>query len=200
MSPKYLQNITSSVTECPASPGIATVAVKPIPSGTSPRDNGSRKAGIALIDELPLRRASTLNLLRTHFREAVLPFASAADFLTHASTCADAPSAVMMCVGDRSVTEAPLPEHLHFIRGAVPALPVIVLSNRDEAEEVVAAFREGVQGYIPTSLAPRLVIPAIRIVMAGGTFYPADALVRARRLLRPEIERAPYPDQVMIEH
>ena len=98
------------------------------------------------------------------------------------------------------MTAPPLPEHLHLIGRAVPALPVIVLSDCDEAEEVVAAFREGVQGYIPTSLAPRLVIPAIRIVMAGGTFYPADALVRARRLLRPEIEHVPRPDQVTIEH
>jgi len=153
-----------------------------------------------LIDELSPRRASTLNLLRTHFREAVLQFASPADFLTHASTCADAPSAVVMCVGARSVTEAPLPEYLRLIGRAVPALPVIVLTDREEAEEGVAAFREGVQGYIPTNLAPRLVIHAIRIVLAGGTFYPAEALVRARQLLWSEIQRAPRPDQVMIEH
>jgi len=98
------------------------------------------------------------------------------------------------------MTDAPLPEHLHLIGGAVPAPPVIVLSDCEEAEEVVAAFSEGVQGYIPTSLAPSLVLHAIRIVLAGGTFFPADALVRARRLLRPEIECAPRTDHVTIKH
>src|SRR6478609_5152920 len=193
-------DITGPATERSASPSVPAVSAEPIPSGAPPRGDGSRKASIALIDEFSLRRVNTLTLLRTHFREAVLQFASVADFLTHASTCADAPSAVIICVGERSVAEAPLPEHLRLIGCAVPALPIIVLSDREEAEEVVAAFREGVQGYIPTSLAPRLVIPAIRIVMAGGTFYPADALVRARRLLRPEIEHVPRPDQVTIEH
>jgi len=193
-------DISGPVTECSASPCSAAVSVKPAPRGAPSRGNGGRKASIALIDEFPLRRAGTLNLLRRHFREAVLQFASVADFLTHASTCADAPSAVVMCIGRHSMTDTPLPEHLHLIGGAVPAPPIIVLSNRDEPEEVVAAFRKGVQGYIPTSLAPRLVVHAIRIVLAGGTFFPADALVRARRLLRPEIECAPRTDQVTSEH
>jgi len=174
-------DITGPATERSASPSIPAVSAEPIPSGASPRGDDSRKASIALIDEFSLRRVNTLTLLRTHFREAVLQFASVADFLTHASTCAAAPSAVVMCVGAHSVTDAPLPEHLHLISRAVPALPVIVLSDHEEAEAVVAAFCEGVRGYIPTSLAPRLVICAIRIVLAGGTFFPADALVRARR-------------------
>lgn len=193
------EDITGPATERSASLSVSAVSAEPIPSGAPPRGDGSRKASIALIDEFSLRRVNTLTLLRTHFREAVLQFASVADFLTHAFTCAAAPSAVVMCVGERSVTEEPLSEYLRLIGCAVPALPVIVLSDREEAEEGVTAFREGVQGYIPTSLAPRLVIYAIRIVLAGGTFYPAEALVRARQLLRPEIERTPYLDQVMIE-
>jgi DNA-binding NarL/FixJ family response regulator len=153
-----------------------------------------------LIDEFPLRRASTLNLLRTHFREGVQQFASSAEFLRHASVCADAPCTIVKYVGVRSVADTPLPGHLPLIRHAFPASRVIVISGREEPEELIAAFREGIQGYIPTSLAPHLVIGAIRIVLAGGTFYPADVLIRARRLLRPEIAPAPCPPQVPAEH
>src|SRR4051812_36697224 len=134
---KYLEDVPDLATKRSASPRIAAVSVKPAPSGASPRGDGSRKACVALIDEFPLRRAGTLNLLRRHFREAVLQFASIADFLTHASTCADAPSAVVMCIGRHSMTDPPLPEHLHLIGRAVPAVPIIVLSDCEEAEEVV---------------------------------------------------------------
>src|SRR3954447_8999448 len=137
---KNPKDITGPATERSASPSIPAVSAEPIPSGASPRGDGSRKASIALIDEFSLRRANTLNLLRRHFREAVLQFASVADFLTHASTCADAPSAVVMCIGRHSMTAPPLPEHLHLIGRAVPAVPIIVLSDCEEAEEVVAAF------------------------------------------------------------
>lgn len=189
-----------AVADCPDSPRVTAVSAEPVPSGASSHGHGSRKPGVALIDEFPLRRASTLNLLRTYFRQGVQQFASSAEFLRHASTCADTPSAVVICVGERSVTDTLLPGHLPLMRRALPALRVIVLSSREEAEEVIAAFHEGVQGYIPTSLAPRLVICAIRIVLAGGTFYPADTLIRARRLIRPEIKPAPCPEQVPAEH
>jgi len=89
------------------------------------------------------------------------------------------------------MADPPLPEHLHLIGRAFPTLRVIVLSDREEPEEVAMALRQGVQGYVPTSLAPRLVIGAIRIVLGGGTFYPADMLVRAYRLIGAEVAQAP---------
>jgi DNA-binding NarL/FixJ family response regulator len=194
------QFIDAAVVGGPSFPSVRAVPAGLVPNGALSGADGCHEPGIALIDAFPLRRASALQLLRTHFREGAQQFASATEFLTNASTGAVTPSVVVLCVGRRSVADAPLLEHLHLIRRALPTLPMIVLSDREEVEEVVAAFREGVQGYIPTSLAPRLVVHAIRIVLAGGTFYPADALIRARRLMRPEIERAPDLPQVTAEH
>ena len=66
----------------------------------------------------------------------------------HESTCPDELTAVMMCVGRHSVANVPLLDHVHRIRSMFPAVPLIVLSDREEAEEVIAAFREGVRGYV----------------------------------------------------
>jgi DNA-binding NarL/FixJ family response regulator len=181
-------------------PCVGAVPAEAVPNGALSGADCDHDPGIALIDAFPLRRASTLQLLRAHFHEGAQQFASATEFLTKASTGADTTSVVVVCVGWRSVADAPLLEHLQLIRRAFPTLPMIVLSDREGVAEVVAAFREGVQGYIPTSLPPRLVVHAIRIVLAGGTFYPADALIRARLLIRPEIERAPGLPQVTAEH
>jgi DNA-binding NarL/FixJ family response regulator len=55
--------------------------------------------------------------------------------------------------------------------------PVIVLSADDSPEAVVAAFANGVRGYIPTASTPiELALQIIRLVRAGGTFVPPSGL------------------------
>ena len=41
------------------------------------------------------------------------------------------------------------------------------------------ALRQGIRGYIPTTLTSRILIEALRLIQAGGTFIPADALSEA---------------------
>ncbi len=171
-----------------------------IPNCRSSRRENCRQADVALIDESPLRRASTLILLRIHIRLAARPFAGAAEFLSHVPKEAESPCCIIKCVGGRSVKEPPIPEHLQRLHEYLPSTPVVVLSDRDESEEVIAAFREGARGFVPTSLEPRLVIKAIRMVLAGGTFVPAGALMRSRFRVQVETQRSPRPEQVPIDH
>jgi DNA-binding NarL/FixJ family response regulator len=167
--------------------GADAVRSSPIPiapslgSASSHRESW-RKNGIALIDQFPLRRASALNLLRAHFREGARPFEDIAELLSQVSLSDDLPCGVIMSVGGRSIMEAQLSTQLRSLRRALPATPVIVLSDREETSEVVAAFQEGARAYVPTGLEPGLVIKAIRMVLAGGTFVPADALMRWRQV------------------
>jgi len=51
-----------------------------------------------------------------------------------------------------------------------------VLSDRDEVDEVNRALAHGVRGYIPTSVEWEVAVAALRLISAGGTFVPADAL------------------------
>jgi len=60
------------------------------------------------------------------------------------------------------------------LRKSLPDAPVIVLSNLEDRSEVIDGFGLGIRGYIPTSLAPDVVVEAIRLVCAGGTFAPVS--------------------------
>jgi DNA-binding NarL/FixJ family response regulator len=51
-----------------------------------------------------------------------------------------------------------------------------VLSDRDDVDEVNRALTHGVRGYIPTSVECGVAVAALRLISAGGTFVPADAL------------------------
>lgn len=54
--------------------------------------------------------------------------------------------------------------------------PFAVLADFDGADEVLAAFEFGARAYIPTSVAFDVIIEAIKLVLAGGTYYPPCVL------------------------
>lgn len=63
------------------------------------------------------------------------------------------------------------------VRAGLPDLPVVVLSEHLDAENILDAIKQGLNGYIPLSMEIKLVIEALRFVVAGGTFVPADTLL-----------------------
>jgi DNA-binding NarL/FixJ family response regulator len=57
-----------------------------------------------------------------------------------------------------------------------PEASTVVLADSDDVDEVNRALAYGVRGYIPTSVEWEVAVAALRLVSAGGTFVPADAL------------------------
>lgn len=153
---------------------------------------------LALIDACPLRRACTIHLLRAHRFKAAQPFADVAALLAYGSTRPYRFAGVIICTGMHSVTEAALRDQLQLVVNGLGPVPLVVMSDLDSSEEMVAAFREGARGYIPTSLEPHLVVEAIRMVLADVPFVPAEALLRLRRQSRHEPE-VPCLDQLSSE-
>jgi DNA-binding NarL/FixJ family response regulator len=64
---------------------------------------------------------------------------------------------------------------LHF-SDLTPKLPVVLLSDTDDANEIVRAFGLGIRGYIPINLSIRHAVDAIRLVGAGGNYVPSSVL------------------------
>jgi DNA-binding NarL/FixJ family response regulator len=59
---------------------------------------------------------------------------------------------------------------------ASAAPPVLFITTRDERAETMAAVDHGVMGLVRASARIELLIAAIRLVIAGGSYYPADTL------------------------
>lgn len=62
------------------------------------------------------------------------------------------------------------------LRADFPALPLVVLSASDDAERVRGVLRAGAAGFIPKSAMVQLVLPALRLVLAGGQYVPPQLL------------------------
>lgn len=65
-----------------------------------------------------------------------------------------------------------------------PQMPVVVLSANLDRESIVGALDAGAVGYIPKTSKPDVMIAALKVIAAGGTYVPPEALDEARPVLR----------------
>lgn len=70
---------------------------------------------------------------------------------------------------------------LRYLRGAAPLTPIIVVSGNDDPEIMSEVVLAGAAGYVPKSAPSDVLIGAIRLIMAGGTYLPAAAAMTLRR-------------------
>jgi len=67
-------------------------------------------------------------------------------------------------------------EALKRFREKHPDMRVVVVSANDEAESIQAALRAGAAGYIPKTSTSEVLVAALKVVIAGGTYIPPEAL------------------------
>jgi DNA-binding NarL/FixJ family response regulator len=82
--------------------------------------------------------------------------------------------------GSDAASGAELDEQVGAIRQSAEAAPLVLVSDREDAMFILEAINIGARGVIPTSLPVEVAINAIRLVLAGGSFVPAAALVSSR--------------------
>ena len=63
------------------------------------------------------------------------------------------------------------------LRQRSPGLPIVIVSAHEDPQIVRWMIEHGVRGYIPKSTAPRLMASAVQLVLAGGTYLPANTVV-----------------------
>jgi DNA-binding NarL/FixJ family response regulator len=62
------------------------------------------------------------------------------------------------------------------LRMAHPTVPLILLSGVDGGAEAQAALRAGAAGFIPKSANSKVMLQAIRLVLAGGQYLPPQLM------------------------
>lgn len=172
--------VTAALHGQPVDEGCRACRVEGTISRSVPSNGRSgRRSGIVLIDECALRRDCTCGLLRIHFRDGTRSFGATEEFLEQLVPSSYGPRGIILSTGMREVADEAILFQLRSIVERAGSAPLMLLSDRDDStEHLVMAFREGVRGYILTTMEPHLVIGAIRLVLDGGTFIPAETLIR----------------------
>lgn len=85
--------------------------------------------------------------------------------------------AVITNTGPARMTSAAVGRLLARLSEILPGVPVAVLSDYEDLDNIREAFDLGVRGYIPTSLASMVAVGAVKLICLGFTFAPAGALL-----------------------
>ena len=143
---------------------------------------------MALIDPKPLTRRSIADLLAKAFHEYVMVAASTcAELLEIDERRIGRPNLVVVYIRSVGLTSTWVQSALELLRVRLPEASTVVLSDRDDIDEVNRALTHGVRGYILTSVECGVAVAALRLISAGGTFVPANAV----RSTAPKLDDQP---------
>jgi DNA-binding NarL/FixJ family response regulator len=132
---------------------------------------------IALIDPKPLTRQSMRDVLTEAFPEsAMVAVSTCEELLEIDGRQIGKLNLVVIYIRNEGLTNTWVQSALELLRVRLPEASAVVLSDRDGVDEVNRALTHGVRGYIPTSVECEIAVAALRLISAGGTFVPADAL------------------------
>jgi len=142
----------------------------------------SRQAGKGMLIVLIDRRALTRQCLTRWLQDGspdlrVVSVGSPAELLDPGRSFKD-PQLIVFSIGGAPVNDPEVLRMITMLRHHMGRIPLVLLSDRDAVEDIVAAIELGVRGYIPTSLEPSEAAAAVQCVEAGGTFVPASALIK----------------------
>lgn len=167
----------------------ATSGVRPLLARRAARDGGAilsdlsgrngprRTTLVVLIDPKPLRREGIGNLLVLKNAElAVKLFADVAAYLVDEPVNGGRADVILLSTGGADLDDAWVSGQMHLIADRAPDVPLAILSDREEVVDVARVLASGVRAYIPTSMAAAVAIEVLNLVLAGGTFVPAQIL------------------------
>jgi DNA-binding NarL/FixJ family response regulator len=136
-----------------------------------------RRCTIVYIDQCALTRPC----VAAELRSLLLPQYSLTAFSTLAEATVDPAFLNGSCciiyhaqslpIEDRRITR-----DLGLIREVLNGIPIVLLSSLEEGRNIIGALGQGVAGYIPTSLSPRIASQVVRLVLVGGVFIPASVV------------------------
>jgi DNA-binding NarL/FixJ family response regulator len=147
------------------------------PSLADPPENAHAKLGpsVALIDPKALTRGPIGELLAKAFPGYAMVTASTCEELLETDGIGR-PNLVVVYIRSEVLTNTWVQSALELLRVRLPETWAVVLSDKDNIDDVNQALRHGARGYIPTSVKCEIAFAALRLISAGGTFVPTGAL------------------------
>jgi DNA-binding NarL/FixJ family response regulator len=131
---------------------------------------------VLLIDELHLRRAALGALLRPWAEEVGTTLLEGAPDLGDVASSPSEWAMVILNVGSTHTMQGNSEIELRRLISSAGGVPVVVVSDRQDAAEMVKAFEAGIRGFLPTNTSPDVALKALTFILKGGHFFPPSVL------------------------
>lgn len=131
---------------------------------------------VLLIDDHALFRDALVLLFEHHLHEFRL---LEAESVGEAVAVAREHGEIALALLDLGLADSQGMASLAALRAALPELTVVVLSADARRETIVAAIDAGAAGFVPKTARGTVLADALRTVLDGGVYLPAQALAPA---------------------
>ena len=146
-----------------------------------PASSTAEDSIMLLVDDQQLRREAVAMLLK--------PWAEAAgigrieELALVASPTSTPEQWVLMCisVGAQPISDDELQGEIQRWRSMSAKIPLVLISDLADSDSITAAFRIGINGFLPTDTPPDIAFKALTFILNGGDFFPPSALQTTRR-------------------
>jgi DNA-binding NarL/FixJ family response regulator len=128
-----------------------------------------------VVDDHALIREAMRGVLKELCGEAVVLEAASA---TQATGLMGQHPDLALILLDNKLPDGSGVELLRELREAYPAISVVMLSAFSDRETVVEALDNGALGFIPKTESREVLLGALRLILAGGTYIPPGVLAR----------------------
>jgi DNA-binding NarL/FixJ family response regulator len=138
---------------------------------------GVKKPELLIIDSKRLRQASIRRLLDIWADAMGLTVKTVVPDAPFDTCCTpDNCEMTIISVGSASIEDAQHQASIESVRMLMPQALLVIISDREDPQEICAAFEDGAVGFMPTSLEPALAFKALSFIRSGGSFFPPSVL------------------------
>jgi DNA-binding NarL/FixJ family response regulator len=138
---------------------------------------------IVIVDRRALDRECLARSLREHNPRLEFRTVESIEELRRHNGVAVAPSALLLILGSRKVTEQTAKDEIACLVSSFESVPVIVIADSDDPVQILSALESGARGYIPSNVRLEVAAEAIGLARAGGIFVPARAFLALRETI-----------------
>lgn len=139
--------------------------------------NKAQRPVIVVFDPLKLRRAGFGSFLKAWAEQMDLAIIEATPTATATNSWTESECRMtMLVVGGSAVNGPEARDWIEHVRAVLPDPPLVIISDREDPDEVIGAFRAGARGFIPTSIEPSVALQALTFILNGGSYFPPTAL------------------------
>jgi DNA-binding NarL/FixJ family response regulator len=134
------------------------------------------KPELLIVDSKRLRQAAIMRLLKAWADAMGLTVKVIPDAPLDTDYASANCKMIIISVGSASIQDAQQHILIDTVRRLMPHASLVIISDRDDPQEVCAAFQQGAIGFMPTSIEPALAFQALSFIRSGGSFFPPSVL------------------------
>src|SRR5262245_47262271 len=138
----------------------------------------SKCPAIVVVDRHPLTRSCLARILRSEFKEFVILEIDSVHQMD--SLAGSQIGLVALSIESNAMTDERVLHNLAMLRRPSAEVPVVLLTQLDESAASDAAISEvtrfGVRGYLTDRASIDIALAALRLVLAGGVYFPRSVI------------------------